>query len=665
MESNLQGRLKKCRLSTRHGLWPVFEAVINSLQAIEVRKNPDGGIGVHVTRDTAQARIAGVETPRPILNFTITDNGIGFTAENLKSFETYDSEYKADQGGKGVGRLLWLVAFDEAKIESTYAQGGKLWLRRFDFNVPANGVKPASHAEVSALSPGTTVRLIGFKPAYRDATTRQTAELAEALLEHCLPYFFQQGCPVITVTDDDSPEKFVLNDLYRDTVGRDRTRKNFIVGTHSFEINHLRMRGKAAKEHALHLCAHKRSVVRKKLGKEIPNLGTKLTKENGEGGCSYLGYVLGDYLDQTANAERTNFDFPKEEGLLDDDVTENTFTISAIGEVEKELEPHLAKNRTDLKERVTRVIEQEMPDARALLRRMDSFVKGISPTDTPDTLRRRINEAKFAHEMEVKDSVDQLIEKCENTEQAKKAAESILAEVTETSKSKLLGYVAFRKAVLDIYRKQLGLQPDGKFSREDAVHDLIFPRKSTSDGVRFEDHNLWIIDDRLAFHHLLSSDLPFTDIKTLTVAPEAGKKRPDLLIVNRPAAFSNTDEVSSIVIVEFKRPQRNDYDDNENPIHQVYEYIDNIRNGKAYRPDGVALDVKKDTPVFVHIIADASPTLKKQIQQANIFTPTSEAGGHFGYAKEYNAYIEICSFEKLIRDAEKKNYVWFKHLGIA
>jgi hypothetical protein len=74
-----------------------------------------------------------------------------------------------------------------------------------------------------------------------------------------------------------------------------------------------------------------------------------------------------------------------------------------------------------------------------------------------------------------------LISKCDNTEQAKKAAESILAEVTETSKNKLLGYVAFRKAVLEIYRKQIGLQIDGKFSREDAVHELIFPRKATSD----------------------------------------------------------------------------------------------------------------------------------------------------------------------------------------
>jgi hypothetical protein len=665
MEANLQGRLKKCRLSPRHGLWPVFEAVINSLQAIEARKNLDGSIGVHVARDASQAIIPGAEIARPITGFQVTDNGIGFNAANLKSFETYDSEYKAAEGGKGVGRLLWLVAFDEAKIESTYTDGENHWFRSFDFNVAANGIEPLKHEEVKAKTVSTTVRLVGFKPTFRDGTAALAADLAEALLEHCLPYFFHRQCPVITLTDDDSPEKFVLNDLYRETVGKERTTKDFAVGPHKFEINHLRMRGKAAKEHALHLCAHKRSVVRKKLSKEIPNLGAKLPSENGNSEWNYVGYVFGNYLDQTANAERTNFDFPKEEGLLSDDVTESTFINSAIGEAEKELETHLVKNRTDIKERVTKVIEHEMPDARAVLRKIDTFVKAISPNDSPKALRRRINEAKFAHEMDVKDSVDELIEKCENTDQAKVAAEAILAEVTETSKSKLLGYVAFRKAVLEIYRKQVGLQPDGKFSREDAVHDLIFPRKGTSDRVSFDDRNLWIIDDRLAFHHLLSSDLPLSEIKSIVVAPEGEKKRPDLLIVNRPAAFSNTDEVSSVVIVELKRPQRNDFGADENPISQVFEYIENIRHGKAYRPDGVALDIKRDTPFFIYIVADATPTLKKQIQQANIFTPTADPGGSFGYAKDYNAYIEICSFEKLIRDADKRNYVWFKHLGIA
>ena len=663
MQANLDGRLKKSRLSPKHGLWPVFEAAVNSLQSVEARKATDGKIRVHIVRNSSQAQIAEVDIPRPIHGFRITDNGQGFTPENFKSFETYDSPYKFAQGGKGIGRLLYLVAFEEAKIDSHYKLGDEIRHRSFRFTVPANGISDMSDEQVESGEIGTIVELIGFKKQYREATDSNATAIAEALLEHCLPYFFHDNCPIISVTDDDNSTQIVLNDEYRLLAQTGRTQKKFQVGTHDFEINHLRLRHKTTKDHALHFCAHKRSVIRKRLTKEIPNLGSKLADDQGEWG--YVGYVSGDYLDRTANAERTNFDFPKDEGLLQDDVTEESFTKSALGAVETELAPQLSKTRTDLKARVAQVIEQEMPDARAVLRNLDAFVKVVNPTDNPATLRRRINEAKFVHEMDVQESVTDLIAKCENVDQAKLAAESILAEVTETSKNKLSGYVAFRKAVLQIYRKLIGLQSDGKFSREDAVHDLIFPRKSTSDSISFDDHNLWIIDDRLAFHHLLASDLPLSEIKALTVAGEGAKKRPDLLVVNRPTAFANTDEISSIVIVELKRPQRDNFNDEENPILQVFEYIENIRSGKAHKPDGVAIDIKPQIPFFIYIVADATPTLKKQIQHANIFTATPDAGGYFGYAKDYNAYIEIMSFEKLIRDAEKKNFVWFKHLGIS
>lgn len=663
MQSNLEGRLKKSRLSPKHGLWPLFEAAVNSLQSVEARTATEGKIRIHIVRDPSQAQLAGVDAPRPIQGFRVTDNGQGFTPENFKSFETYDSPYKFAQGGKGIGRLLYLVAFDEVKIDSYYKSGDGIRHRAFRFTVSANGIADMIDETVEDGEVGSVVELIGFKKQYREAVDSNAPAIAEAVLEHCLPYFFHDNCPVISVTDDDSSSQIVLNDEYRSLAQTGRSQKKFQVGAHDFEINHLRLRHKATRDHALHFCAHKRSVIRKRLTKEIPNLGSKLSDNQGEWG--YVGYVSGDYLDRTANAERTNFDFPKDEGLLQDDLTEESFTKSALGAVESELEPQLSKTRTDLKARVAHVIEQEMPDARVVLRNLDAFVKVVSPTDNPATLRRRINEAKFVHEMDVQESVTDLIAKCDNVDQAKIAAETILAEVTETSKNKLSGYVAFRKAVLQIYRKLIGLQSDGKFSREDAVHDLIFPRKSTSDTVSFDDHNLWIIDDRLAFHHLLASDLPLAQIKALTVNGDGAKKRPDLLVVNRPTAFTNTDEISSIVIVELKRPQRDDFGNDENPILQVFEYIENIRTGKAHKPDGVVIDVKPQIPFFVYIVADATASLKKQIQHANIFTATPDAGGYFGYAKEYNAYIEIMSLEKLIRDAEKKNFVWFKHLGIS
>lgn len=665
MDCNLEGRLRKCQLSPKKGLWPIYEAVVNSLQAIEDRGNAGGTIAIHVVRETDQALLQGLEGPRPIKGFVITDNGIGFNDDNFKAFETYDSTYKISRGGKGIGRLLWLVTFDSVTVESAYQKGEERWVRRFEFGIPFNGTKFVSHGPAETGPIETTVRLTGFKHIYRDAIPDETESIAEAVLEHCLQYLLHDGCPTITITDDDLAEKIVINDLYRDTIGKSRSTKIFDVGPHQFQIDHLRSNGKGPQEHSLHFCAHKRSVICKKLAKDIPNLGSRIPTETGQGAI-YTGYVSGEYLDKTVNPERTGFRFSDEESLFADDLTEDVVTRAAVGQVEIELERHLAKNRQDLEERVTKVITEEMPEARALLRSLPVLVKGLNPTSDDRTLRRHINEAGYAHEVAVRESVGQLLDKLTaenpNIEQARETAEAILADVTEASRGKLAGYVAFRKAVLQIYEKRISLQPTGKFSKEDAVHDLIFPRRVTSDDVTFDDHNLWIVDDRLAFHQLLASDMPFDEIKTVEIN---GKKRCDVIVINKPAAFSSTtEEVSSIVIVELKRPQRDDYDGNDNPIDQVLGYIEEIRSGNAKKIDGRRLVISPESPFFVHIVSDITPALKQIITRRGIFTVTPDADGYFGYAKDHRAYIEVISFEKLIRDANKRNRVWFKKLGI-
>src|SRR5690606_20856664 len=105
-------------------LLPVFEAVINSIHAIEDRKNfNQGKITVRVIREKDIQKPLGLEGEdissesseelRNIINFEIEDNGIGFNNENFESFNTAESTFKLERGGKGVGRFYWLKAFDK------------------------------------------------------------------------------------------------------------------------------------------------------------------------------------------------------------------------------------------------------------------------------------------------------------------------------------------------------------------------------------------------------------------------------------------------------------------------------------------------------------------------------------------------------------------------
>src|SRR5438128_1719473 len=118
MNLDFPNRVENVRLSKANCLLPVFEAIVNSIHGIEDSGRNDGVIDVTVERD-AQPQMLGEEftEKQRIKDFIIADNGVGFTEENYRSFETSDTSSKKSKGGKGVGRLLWLKAFDHADVE--------------------------------------------------------------------------------------------------------------------------------------------------------------------------------------------------------------------------------------------------------------------------------------------------------------------------------------------------------------------------------------------------------------------------------------------------------------------------------------------------------------------------------------------------------------------
>jgi len=102
LKTNLEGKVRNLPHFKGEALLPVFEAVVNSIQAIEERGNLSGGeIEVRVVRE-AQGMLGDMDESG-ITGFVITDNGIGFDEANYDSFETSDSIHKQALGGKGKG----------------------------------------------------------------------------------------------------------------------------------------------------------------------------------------------------------------------------------------------------------------------------------------------------------------------------------------------------------------------------------------------------------------------------------------------------------------------------------------------------------------------------------------------------------------------------------
>ena len=84
-----------------------------------------------------------------------------------------------------------------------------------------------------------------------------------------------------------------------------------------------------------------------------------------------------------------------------------------------------------------------------------------------------------------------------------------------------------RKAIIDLLEKALEVEPSGSYSLESRIHRIICPMQVSSDEVKLDDMNLWLIDDRLAYHHYLASD---KFLSKLPVLENDTQKRTDLIV---------------------------------------------------------------------------------------------------------------------------------------
>ena len=78
---------------------------------------------------------------------------------------------------------------------------------------------------------------------------------------------------------------------------------------------------------------------------------------------------------------------------------------------------------------------------------------------------------------------------------------------------------------------------------------------------------------------------------------------------------------------------------------------------------GRPIRIHETTPFYCYIICDLTPKLEQQAQDYG-FQKTPDQLGYYYYSNNYGAYVEIISFDKLIKDAYKRNQILFDKLNI-
>lgn len=664
MQVDIKGKINEKKLSYNNTLLPLFEAIVNSIHAIEDGSATKPGIIKISFKRSSQTMIEFESSDKlsPFQDFVIWDNGIGFTERNYESFNFAHSTYKEKRGGKGIGRFVWLRAFQKAEIESLYVENENWFLRKFNFEPTKNGIEMPTLTPVTEVKERfTEVRLKNLKEDYQKWCNTHLEDIAFKIIEHCFVYFLKPDCPRIIIND--GIKEIVVNDQFGIFTRGQVTKVPCKIRDLIFSVNLVKIFSPRI-DNRIHYCADTREVQNDKLSSEIPELDSFINDENGDR-FSVAVYVTGNYLDDRVNEDRTQIDFVKKtDGItFPDEVSQDELRKAVADIVREKLSAYLSKLTEVRFAKITDVIHKH-PQYRQLLKYRKDDLRKIKSSLPEDEMEVELFKIQQSLDLEVKSEAKEIlkfIDGVDAKEEFKNKFSELYLKIIEVGNSKLSEYIIHRKLVLDLLEKHISPGKEGKFSKEESVHRLIFPLQNLSDDISFEDHNLWVIDERLSYHKYLASDKKFKQIPLLG---SSSTERPDIIVFNKPFAFTNDDKpYTSIVLIEFKRPMRDDYTEKENPIAQINRYAGEISENEVLDKDNRTLDFRPNTPIYAYIISDLTKNLRKFAKDGG-FKPLPDNDGFFSFNDNYNLYVEIISFDKLVRDSKQRNKVLFEKLNL-
>lgn len=643
---------------TSDALQPIFEAISNSIHAIYARwdsKAPfNGRIEVVVNTNRSKRDIW----------VTVQDNGIGLDDENFEAFLTTDTGHKIRAGGKGVGRLLWLDCFDDIQVQTTYARDRERYKRSFKFRLSNEDqiVDLAEETTYPSSDTGMWIRFAGIRDnGYRDKFPGRGDYIFQHVFSHFLPVFVGGKSPKIEVQCGDETR------VYPEDMAEHISRHEYVNdlpfrGSGTFNLTLLECQKTASASlggnHFVHFIANDRTVVSQCIDQLL--------------GIGYFGELndrvfhaclFGDYLDKHVNQERTGFTF--DDSLLDGLVNE-----VCMPHIEHFLAEPLEEQSQRQREQISVIVETYPSVKFGDLEELQTYL----PTgeSKPDAIYSHLARQRYRRDVKQAQAIRSTFENLKggklNDEIFYQAVRQAVANLEESEAKSLAEYVVRRKAVLDflalLLEKVRLAEGDSAYQTEAVVHNLICPMRIRTVGKDLEiipasSHELWVVDERLTFAEYFSSDRPF---KELGEAHESDE-RADVLVFNTVHSLKESDETSRVLLIEFKRPGRKSYGDDENPQQQVERYVRLLKAGGQVDFKGRPIKLNDNTVFNCFIVADIVGRLDEWTYSWERVAGTG--GRRYVPRDGFLGSIELIGWDDLLRDAKARNSAFFERAGLS
>ena len=360
-----------------------------------------------------------------------------------------------------------------------------------------------------------------------------------------------------------------------------------------------------------------------------------------------IAVVRGEAFESRLNDARTSINLPAS-------VVENI--VSAVSD----------KIQTREKDQIKKIKTGQATDLDGALRENPILRLGLRGRTLPEYVAAKPNNwraEEFISDLAIEryratnDLIKQITAAASNREDYDNKIKEIAQKVGEGGKEALAEYVIHRKNIIALIKSSRRYSSEtGRRSPEEDIHDLVFRQFKDNVDTTYFEHNLWLIDNSLAFVPYISSDRT-----SHGGGRRAGDKVSDLLFFEDSMILGDEDG-TTITIVEFKKPSRNDYrfgDTKSDPVMQVTETLEKATAaGGLTRSDGSHVSFAGAIRRFGFVIADLTSTMVRVLRQHD-FKNDWNPKIYVRYRDNEKIFIQAFGYETLIENAKKRNQAFF------
>ncbi len=611
---------------------PLYECISNSIEAGATNILIKINLRNNIQSNTIEEHINQDSTDFIIDNIVVEDNGIGFNAENIKSFNTYRTEYKQQEGCKGVGRFTWLKIFENVEINS-YTQDKYI---HFNFNTSYRDSAIEQVDNTTNLLQ-TTITLMNIKKQYEKYALIDKDEIKNYLnnlRDDVLKYFAiklhllrQKNKSVnITINIDNERESIDSNTLpeLEKVIFKMKTSYNDMIDFNLYYYISDEINGNID----IFLCANGRTV--QSVKDRESNLSVLPDNRH------MIVLVESSYFDDNVKGDRGSFEFPTrgttEEFIDIQDIKKEI--LNNVSNIIYNKYPNITMQNKEIIENIkneypylSKYVEQE----KAVILTQDFLLKNSLKRYEDDKSKIRKNIKNFLS----KNNIDEI------------DFDKIADEISDIQARQLAEYILFRQSIIDSFKKIIG----NKVVEEKVLHNLILQQGFESESFNLYNNNIWMLDDKFTTFNYIASDKSIKAIKqALKDETEDfdARKEPDIAIFySKPDSNSLQDSNRDAVIIELKGIGT------RNKAIAITELPTNMML--------IRQNLQNINQLWGYIIMELDDKVCNAIEAQSRYKKFFSNGKpiyYDYYTEPTNAMVYIMDYDSLINDADSRNKVF-------